>query len=85
MVNMKGKHSMYIDEMITIKKTVSDSIDKRRYKEIRNRWIELKESEVDESELIKFLKSLTEQEFNVFYENFGHNPLKPKVKEWRNS
>lgn len=71
--------------MITIKKRVSDSIDKRRYKEIRNRWIELKESKVDESELIKFLKSLTEQEFNVFYENLGHNPLKPKVKKWRDS
>lgn len=76
---------MQIDEMISIKGTETNRISYERYTEIRNEWYELVKAHADEAEFKTFLKGLTEDEFQEFYENLAHNPLKPKAKLWRNS
>lgn len=71
--------------MIKIKGSEANRISKERYTEIRNKWYELVKADAEEHEFKIFLKGLTEDEFQEFYENLAHNPLKPKVKLWRNS
>ena len=76
---------MYIDEMIKIKGSETNRISNERYTEIRNKWYELVKAHAEEYEFKAFIKELTEDDFQEFYENLAHNPLKPKAKLWRNS
>ena len=69
---------MYIDEMIKIKGSETNRISNERYTEIRNKWYELVKAHAEEHEFKTFLKGLTEDEFQEFYENLAHNPLKPE-------
>lgn len=63
--------------------------EKRRFterdREIRRQWIDMLENGATEEEQKAFVKSLSDEEYGVFYSCIGVNPVLTRVKNWRNS